>query len=930
MRGVKIQPVVRDAALWVAVAAAYYYSGRFGLSLAFINTSASVVWPPSGIALAACLLFGYRIWPAIFAGAFLVNLTTSGVLSASVGIAAGNTLEGLMGAYCIQRFARGREAFDRPRDTFKFLIFGPLLSTVVSATAGTTVLCVSGLAGWSAYGPIWLTWWLGDMVSDIVIAPFLISWTAKSQSRYRFPQISELACSLAILFFISRSVFAGWFRGAENYPLEFLCVPFLLWASFRFGPRGASSSAFLISVVTVWGTLHGYGPFVTKSPNTSLLLLQAFIGTITTTMLVLGAVVEQGRRAEKGIRDISLRRGAILNASFDCIISMDGHGKIVDFNPAAEKTFGYSKKEVAGKELAGLIIPASFREAHRRGLTRYLRTGQGPMIGKSIEMTAARSDGSEFPVELAINVVQLDKKPLFTAYLRDLTERRRAEEMFRLVVEAAPTGMVMVNSQGAISLVNSQIEEQFGYQRRELVGQPIEVLVPERFRAKHPVYRADYFSKPALRAMGTGRDLYGLRKDKSEFPVEIGLNPIQTAEGMVVMASVIDITERKKAEEDHLRLAAIVESSEDAIVGKTLSGIITSWNKAAERLYGYKASEILGRSISVLIPPDRPDELPAILEKLNRGEHVEHFETVRVRKDQKQIYVAVTISLIKNAAGQLIGASAIARDITEKKLAQEALIIANKRLAELVSLKDEFVASVSHELRTPLTAIKEGISLVLDRVVGPLNEEQQDFLGTIDESVDRLTTLINNLLDLSKIEAGRFRLSRTRVKLQQAVDTLLAVYKMIAGHRTIRTDVASVPDVLADPDRLLQILGNLFSNAVKFTEDNGTVTISARQEDKSVVISVEDDGIGIAQEDLPKLFTKFSQVGGHQAQGTGLGLALVKQLVEMHQGSIFVTSKPGRGSRFRFTLPVYVPHIQIREENSADAEAAIKKRLIDG
>ncbi len=240
------------------------------------------------------------------------------------------------------------------------------------------------------------------------------------------------------------------------------------------------------------------------------------------------------------------------------------------------------------------------------------------------------------------------------------------------------------------------------------------------------------------------------------------------------------------------------------------------------------------------------------------------------------------------------------------------------------------MANVSHELRTPLTAIKEGISLIADRVVGPINDEQEDFLKTIDQSVERLAELISNLLDLSRIDAGKFRLSRQRVKFSQVVETLLTDYKTIAGHRAVQASVGGIPDVFADPDRLLQILGNLFSNAVKFTNDNGTVKISAQKQGGLVAVSVEDDGIGITHDDLPKLFHKFSQVGKKTTQGTGLGLAIVKQLVEMHQGSIFVVSNPGKGSRFTFTLPIYTPHILTEKPISDDFSASSDRGVIHG
>ena len=246
---------------------------------------------------------------------------------------------------------------------------------------------------------------------------------------------------------------------------------------------------------------------------------------------------------------------------------------------------------------------------------------------------------------------------------------------------------------------------------------------------------------------------------------------------------------------------------------------------------------------------------------------------------------------------------------------QTDLQVANEQLKKLNQLKDEFVANVNHELRTPLTVIKEGVSLLLDEVLGSINAEQRDFLLTMDQSIDRLKLLINDILDLSKIEAGRFPLFRRRVALKSLVETTMTSYRPITGHRKLSIQIASLPDVFVDPNRILQVLGNLFSNAVKFTKEDGAITLSAWEEGGKIIMSVQDDGTGIAKEDLAKLFQKFSQVGNPSAmrKGTGLGLVLCKELVELHKGSISIASEPGKGSTFSFSLPVYAPALALEE-----------------
>jgi len=255
---------------------------------------------------------------------------------------------------------------------------------------------------------------------------------------------------------------------------------------------------------------------------------------------------------------------------------------------------------------------------------------------------------------------------------------KHSELTFQLIVESAPSAMILVNNEGKIAFTNSQVEKLFGYKRNELIGQSMEILIPQRYREGHPDFRNMFFSSPQARAMGAGRELYALRKDGTEFPVEIGLNPLVTVEGTWVVAAIIDITERKKFEEQRMLFASIVNSSNDAILSKTLDGIIITWNHGAEKVFGYSSKEIIGKNISILIPSHLRHEENEIIEKIAKNESVEHYETERIRKDGKNIYVSLTISPIKDSLGNIIGASKICRDITEYKEAEAKLAASQK------------------------------------------------------------------------------------------------------------------------------------------------------------------------------------------------------------------------------------------------------------
>ena len=296
---------VKRALVLFGLAALYFAAGLLGMRLAFLNSSATPVWPSAGIALAGFLILGTRVWPAILLGAFFVNFTAAGALVPSAGIAISNTLEGLIGAFLVNRYANGRECFGRPADIIRFAAITAAISTPVSATCGVTILSLTGLARWSDYSSIWLTWWLGDAAGAMVVTPVLILWSKPARSLWRRHQLVEAAVLLVSLLVMSQLVFGGLFPD-KNYPLDFLCLPFLLWAALRFEPREAAAAVLLLAGVAIWGSLWGYGPFVRPSQNESLLLLQAFMGVASVMTLSIAAVVSARRRATDQLRLLTI------------------------------------------------------------------------------------------------------------------------------------------------------------------------------------------------------------------------------------------------------------------------------------------------------------------------------------------------------------------------------------------------------------------------------------------------------------------------------------------------------------------------------------------------------------------------------------------------------------------------------------------------
>jgi signal transduction histidine kinase/CheY-like chemotaxis protein len=285
-----------------ALALIYLVAGKLALGLAFVNASASPVWPPAGIALAALLVLGYRVWPGIFIGAFLVNFWTTLNILTSLGIAGGNTLETICGAWLVNRFAGGMQVFDRPQNVFKFAL-AALVSTTVAPTFGVNSLAIGAFAQWSNYWPIWLTWWLGDFSGALVLTPLLVLWSVPAtQRKWNRKQAVEVSVLLLLLVSMGEVVFGGWFPiSAGNYPISFICGPIVIWTAFRFTPRETATGIFVLSALAIWGTLRGFGPFILQTENQSLLMLQSWTAALTITAMAIAAAIAERNRAQAAI-----------------------------------------------------------------------------------------------------------------------------------------------------------------------------------------------------------------------------------------------------------------------------------------------------------------------------------------------------------------------------------------------------------------------------------------------------------------------------------------------------------------------------------------------------------------------------------------------------------------------------------------------------
>jgi PAS domain S-box-containing protein len=783
----------------IVVAAAYFIGGLLGKQSSFMGGKVALVWPHSGVALAAILLFGYRYWPGVALGSVLFcfqrakeevadkQLDSDALLVVLLGTVLGSTISALLCGYLLERFFRFRNSLERVRDVAGFVGLACVLGTTVNAAFYVVSLYRVGLVPFDELFPRILDWWVPNAMGAMVVAPFILTWGTRSTEEWELRHMVEaFICAVGLTAGTLVSFHSSYIYGVENYPLAFLPYPFLVWGALRFGLRGAATGTLLIASLAIYSLLHGQGPFVATTQKESLTLIGCYIGILAVTNMLLAAATTERRWAEIALRKSEQMFNLISENVNDLIAVTDATGKRLYNSPFYKDLLG-DPRWLRGSDAFEQIHPED-RQRVKEVFQETIRTG----VSQRLEYRFLLSDGSVRYIESHGNFVKggLGEPSKVVSIARDITDRKRGEEalqkseqLWRTMFAAANDAILLLDDKFQILACNQMAEKIYGY-GPELVGMNLREL-----RSPQTRLALDDQMTDARQKNGAIWEAVHRRQDESVFPVEVSTKPLIAAGQQQFVQIVRDITERKQIEADLAK----------------------------------------------------------------------------------------------------------ARD--------EALVSAR--------LKSEFLANMSHEIRTPINGVI-GLTRLLLRT--PLSPQQRDYADSINLSADALLTIINDILDFSKIEAGKLTFETIDFDLRDAVEgtvEILAERAHAKGVELAGFIPSSIPTQLrGDVGRLRQILTNLLSNSVKFTQYGEVITrISKQSENASHVVirfEVQDTGIGIPPEAQGRLFQAFSQADGSTTRkygGTGLGLAICKQLVTMMHGEIGLKSVPGKGSTFWFVIP---------------------------
>jgi PAS domain S-box-containing protein len=829
----------RRVAIGVAVAVSYVTAAKFGFLFAFAAEQVTTVWAPTGISIAAVLLWGRALWPAIWIGALVANAGADAPWWTAAIIATGNMLEAVVAATLLRKAAGMDPTLQRVRDVVAFIVIGALLCTALSASVGVTTLCAAGVQSWSQFGELWTAWWIGDALGALVVAPVILTFARRGAWSRRERTIAVGLVGGVII--ATQIVFGQLFGDALPYhPLEYVIFPFVVAGAVKGGPAVAALVVLGASAVAIWNTVHGAGPFAGAEINESLILLQAFMGVLAGTGLLLAAAIAERTTGERRRAAAFAVGEALANAS-----------NLTDAAPAILRAIGthlewqFSSLWIVDHDRRCIRCAASWA-ADPEAATPFVNATHGATFTSGIGLPGrvwARRD---------------------PAWIENVTE----DDNFPRAAAARECGF-----HGAFAFPIELDDDVAGV--IECFNRTIVVPDPDLLRTMSNV--------------GSQIGLFLARK-----------------------------REEASVAEGQRRRSAILDTALDAVIAMDHRGMVTEFNPAAVRMFGYSRDEAIGREFAdLLIPPSvrqqHRDGLMQYLATGNESSIDRRVETTGQRSNGEEFPVEIAITRVTGDEPPTF--TGFVRDLTERARAErerEELLAREARArsdAEAANrAKDEFLATLSHELRTPLNAIVGWTHMLLGGTMDEASTKRA--LEVIARNADLQAQLVADILDVSRIVTGGVRLDIRPVDLATVIGAALDAIRPAAEARQVQlrsrlsSSVGSIP---GDAQRLQQVVWNLLSNAVKFTEAGGVVTVDLTDNTSEVRITVGDTGSGIDPAFLPHVFERFRQADGSARRmhgGLGLGLSIVRHLVELHGGTVRAESDgPGHGSTFTVSLP---------------------------
>ena len=864
---------------------------------------------------------------AIFVGAFLVNVTTAGNVATSLAVASGNTLEALVGAWLVNRFAGGTTVFDRPQGVFKFALAAGI-STIISPALGMTSLALAGFADWTNYGAIWLTWWLGDTTGDLLIAPLIILWSIASKRRWNRREAVEVGILLLLLFVLSEAVFGGWLTiSANDYPIAFICGAIVIWTAFRFTQRETATGIFVLSAIAIWGTLHGFGLFVGETENQSLLALQSWTAVLSITAMALSAGMAERRRAEEALRESEARINLAANAANLGLWVWNLRDDELWVTEKWRKLFGFAESEpVNVGQLAQRVHPED-RERMKQRVQHMLEHAG---IDRESEYRIMQPDGSTRWIA-GYGGVELDEhgKPACARGVsRDITERKIAEEELRetqqrmeLAASAAELGMWMWD------IVRDEIW--ITDKGRALFGlAPSEKLDFNRFRNMiHPEDRESVLQllEDSLRTGAEYRSEYRAVLPNGQIRWIAGRGHVEfDGDGQPVRmrGCSLDITKRRRVEEQ-LRMgeATLRESKERIDLATRAAGLVVwtwdiprdeVWLSNKDRaLFGFSQGEKLTaeRIRSVVHPEDRQLVRQLSEDALRTGEEIETQYRVLL-PDGRVRWVTRRGRVEFDADGKPFRERGVLMDITKRKEAELEAACHRNEMAHLsrVTMLGELSGSIAHELTQPLCAILSNAQAA-QRILANGDANRAELRQILDEVVSedkRASEVIRRLrLWLKKGEVQQHSL-----RINKVVRDVLNLLRSDLINQKVTVDcklARNLPTVTGDPVQLQQVLVNLVVNACDAMADCDTperrlfIRTGIENDGGAVIVSATDRGTSIPEEKVEQIFEPFFTT---KPKGMGLGLSVCRTIIAAHRGKLWATNNADRGATFHFSLPI--------------------------